>query len=207
MARPHIRPGGLLLADDATWNPAFHEFATSISAPAAAIIRGRRSVENIDYDANPDLQPPFRTDDGWAGNRGLGSGDWFGQCKAGGRVAERFMITVATQAARGGFDDASLPFKLVRKPSLRELIHLIRAADVVHLAGPLFLPIVAALLMRKPLAIEHHGFQTICPNGQLLYEPDRSPCPGHFRAGRHWECLRCNTNAGRLANSRKIAAP
>jgi len=112
-------------------------------------------------------------------------------------------VTLATQAARGGFDDATLPFRVVRQPSLLSLIRLIRAADVVHLAGPLFLPIIAALILRKPLAIEHHGFQTICPNGQLLYEPNRSPCPGHFRAARHGECLRCNNNVGRL-NSFKM---
>lgn len=40
MARPHIRPGGLLLADDAAWNHVFHEFATEIFSPAAEIIRG-----------------------------------------------------------------------------------------------------------------------------------------------------------------------
>jgi glycogen(starch) synthase len=112
-------------------------------------------------------------------------------------------VTVATQAPRREFDDGSLPFRMVRRPSPRELLRLIRTADVVHLAGPAFFPIVAALALRKPLAVEHHGFQTICPNGQLLYEPDRTPCPGHFRAGRHHKCLGCNTNVGSL-NSLKM---
>jgi len=40
MARPYIRHGGLLLADDAQWNSAFHSFASSIRCPASAIIRG-----------------------------------------------------------------------------------------------------------------------------------------------------------------------
>jgi hypothetical protein len=40
LARPHIMPGGLLLADDALWNSAFAEFAQSVSSPASAIIRG-----------------------------------------------------------------------------------------------------------------------------------------------------------------------
>jgi predicted O-methyltransferase YrrM len=40
LARPHIRPGGLLLADDALWNDAFKEFAHAVNSPAAEIIRG-----------------------------------------------------------------------------------------------------------------------------------------------------------------------
>ena len=87
---------------------------------------------------------------------------------------------------------------MVRQPSLRELTRLIRAADVVHLAGPAFLPLLAALLLRKPVVVEHHGFQTICPNGQLFYEPTQQPCPGHFMAGRHGECIRCNARNGLL---------
>jgi predicted O-methyltransferase YrrM len=39
-AYPHIRPGGLLLADDASWNPAFPEFAQAANAPLAKILRG-----------------------------------------------------------------------------------------------------------------------------------------------------------------------
>ncbi len=107
-------------------------------------------------------------------------------------------VTVATPVPRGEFDDGALPFQMVRQPSLRELTRLIRAADVVHLAGPAFLPLLAALLLRKPVVVEHHGFQTICPNGQLLYEPTQQPCPGHFKAGRHGECIRCNARGGLL---------
>jgi len=40
LAFPHLRPGGLLLADDAMWNSAFPEFATKIGAARANIIRG-----------------------------------------------------------------------------------------------------------------------------------------------------------------------
>ncbi|HEV2382718.1 MAG TPA: class I SAM-dependent methyltransferase [Terriglobia bacterium] len=40
LAHPHIKRGGLLLADDALWNPAFPEFARAISSPRSAIIRG-----------------------------------------------------------------------------------------------------------------------------------------------------------------------
>jgi predicted O-methyltransferase YrrM len=37
---PHLRPGGLLLADDAMWNSAFPEFAAKVGAARANIIRG-----------------------------------------------------------------------------------------------------------------------------------------------------------------------
>lgn len=39
-AVPHLRPGGLLLADDAMWNNAFPEFAVKIRASRFKIIRG-----------------------------------------------------------------------------------------------------------------------------------------------------------------------
>src|SRR5262249_54929544 len=40
LAYPHLKPGGLLLADDALWNPAFLDFARNVKAPLAKIIRG-----------------------------------------------------------------------------------------------------------------------------------------------------------------------
>lgn len=40
LALPYLRPGALLLADDATWNSAFSEFADKIGAARANIIRG-----------------------------------------------------------------------------------------------------------------------------------------------------------------------
>lgn len=110
-------------------------------------------------------------------------------------------VIVVTPTPRGAFDDQSLPFQVVRQPSLRELVRLIWVADVVHLAGPVFLPMLAAILLRKPVVVEHHGFQAICPNGQLLYDPTQSPCPGHFMAGRHRECIRCNAKNGLLRSS------
>jgi glycosyltransferase involved in cell wall biosynthesis len=107
-------------------------------------------------------------------------------------------VTVATATPRGAFDDASLPFPVLRRPARRALLPVIRAADVVHLAGPVFFPLLAAMLLRKRVVVEHHGFQAICPNGQFLYEPTQKPCPGHFMAGRHRECLRCNAQSGWL---------
>ena len=114
-----------------------------------------------------------------------------------------FAITLVTQTPAQGFDDASLPFRVVREPGLSGLRRLIRAADVVHVAGPALAPVVLGLLARKPVIVEHHGFQTICPNGQLLIEPARTPCPGHFMAGHHGECFRCNAGQGWMA-SRKL---
>ncbi len=39
-AYPHIRPGGLLISDDALWNSSFPEFAQQVRAPLARILRG-----------------------------------------------------------------------------------------------------------------------------------------------------------------------
>lgn len=114
-----------------------------------------------------------------------------------------FEITLVTQTPADKFDDQALPFRVVRQPTLIQLWDLIRASDVVHVAGPALAPLILGRLARKPIVVEHHGFQTICPNGQLLIEPAGSPCPGHFMAGRYGECLRCNAGQGWFA-SRKL---
>ena len=103
-----------------------------------------------------------------------------------------FDLTVVTETPAGDFDDHSLAFRVVRQPGLFHLWSLVRASDVIHVAGPALLPLFLARLARKPAVIEHHGYQTICPNGILVHQPDRSICPGHFQAGRYAECLRCN---------------
>jgi glycosyltransferase involved in cell wall biosynthesis len=121
------------------------------------------------------------------------------------RDAESFEVTVVTRTPAGEMNDASLPFRVVREPSLRELVRLMRGADVIHLAGPTLVPLVLGVLLRKPLVIEHHGFQSTCPNGQLLYEPTQTPCPGHFMAGHHRECLRCNAAHGKFRTFRMWA--
>jgi glycogen synthase len=111
-----------------------------------------------------------------------------------------FEITLVTQTPADNFDDGSLSFRIVRRPNPIQLWDLIRTSDVIHVAGPALAPIIDGLLARKPVVVEHHGFQTICPNGQLLIEPAGTPCPGHFMAGRHGECLRCNSGQGWLAS-------
>jgi len=107
-------------------------------------------------------------------------------------------VTVVTHVGADGMDDSQLPFRVVRKPNFTGLVRLLRHSDVIHLAGPCFVPLALGLLFRKPVVVEHHGFQAICPNGQLLYDPAGAPCPGHFMAGRHRECLRCNAAQGKL---------
>jgi glycosyltransferase involved in cell wall biosynthesis len=101
-------------------------------------------------------------------------------------------VTVATPTPADGFDDHALPFRVVRQPRLLRLWRLIGEANVVHLAGPVLAPLALALLRRKPVIVEHHGYQAICPNGLLLEEPEKTVCSGHFMARRYRACLRCN---------------
>lgn len=107
-----------------------------------------------------------------------------------------FAITLATETPARDFEDAALPFRVVRQPGKLQLWRLLCRADVVHIAGPAFVPLALGLLLQKRVVVEHHGFQTVCPNGQLLIEPSGTPCPGHFMARRHRECSRCNARRG-----------
>lgn len=118
------------------------------------------------------------------------------------RSEQEFEPTLVTQTPAENYDDRCLPFPIVRQPGFAQLWHLVRKSDVVHVAGAALAPLLLSLVARKPLVVEHHGFQTICPNGQLLIEPAGTPCPGHFMAGRHAECLRCNSRQGWLASSK-----
>jgi glycosyltransferase involved in cell wall biosynthesis len=106
--------------------------------------------------------------------------------------APEFDITLVTQTPAQNHDDGSLPFRVLRRPDFFRLWQLIRTADVVHVAGPALAPLLLAKLARKPLVIEHHGYQATCPNGLLFHHPSETVCPGHFEAGRYGECLRCN---------------
>jgi predicted O-methyltransferase YrrM len=40
LAYPHLRRGGVLVSDDALWNPAFEDFSREVRAPASRILRG-----------------------------------------------------------------------------------------------------------------------------------------------------------------------
>jgi glycosyltransferase involved in cell wall biosynthesis len=115
-------------------------------------------------------------------------------------------VTLVTQTPANGMNDAELPFPVIRRPSKWNLIRLFRAADIVHLAGPSLLPLTLGYLLRKTIVLEHHGYQSICPNGLLLYEPDRSVCPGHFMARNYTACVRCNAGGlGWLGSARSVA--
>lgn len=110
---------------------------------------------------------------------------------------EKLEVTVLTAQPAGDFDDRGLPFRVVREPGLGTIVAWFRRADIVHLAGPSFAPLLAALALRRRVIVSHHGFQAACPNGQFFYGPTAKLCSGHFRAGRHKECLECNAGRGR----------
>ncbi len=105
-------------------------------------------------------------------------------------------VSVVTETPAGPGGDAGFPFRVVRRPGLAGLARLIRGHDVTHLAGPALLPMILGWALRRPVVVEHHVYQAICPNGLLMYQPTREVCPGHFQAGRHRECLRCNAGLG-----------
>ena len=108
-----------------------------------------------------------------------------------GLVRDGHDAIVVTNSAAHGFRDCDLPFRVIRQPRRTELWRIIGAADVLQLAGPVFLPLLLGLLRGKPVVIEHHGYQPICPNGSLFYAPDQKACLGHFMAGSYQKCLRC----------------
>lgn len=118
--------------------------------------------------------------------------------------AGEIKVTLVTQTRASGMDDSILPFRVDRRPGLRQLVRLIRDSDLVHMAGPSLLPSAIALMLGKPVVIEHHGFQAVCPNGQLLYEPAETPCPGYFMAKQYKECLRCNSKLSRLTSLKML---
>ena len=114
---------------------------------------------------------------------------------------EHIEVTLVTQTPAKGMDDSQFSFRVVRRPTLRELIGIIRSADVVQVAGSALVPLVVASLCRKPVSVEHHGYQAVCPNGLLVYWPDRQICPGHFMAGSYRQCIRCNSGSQGTAKS------
>src|SRR5580700_5508155 len=55
------------------------------------------------------------------------------------RGSLEFDTVVITNTPLGEFEDFSLPFPVVRNPSMLELLRLIWKAQVIHLAGPALL--------------------------------------------------------------------
>jgi glycosyltransferase involved in cell wall biosynthesis len=105
---------------------------------------------------------------------------------------QQIEVTLVTRTPANGMDDSALPYRIVRRPGLPQLTRLVREADVIHIAGPCFVPLVLVWLLGKPAAIEHHGYQAACPNGLLFMDQDHSLCPGHFMASRYAKCVTCN---------------
>jgi len=114
------------------------------------------------------------------------------------RAGDSIEVTVVTLTPADGMNDSALSFRVVRRPRLWKLIKLFNSADIVHLAGPVLVPLALGWLLKKCIVLEHHGFQSICPNGQLFYELNQSQCPGHFMAKRYQKCLECNSKVGKL---------
>src|ERR1700677_3066443 len=54
---------------------------------------------------------------------------------------DRINVTLVTETSSDGMDDSRLPFRVIRRPSLLELIGQIRSADVVHIANPPLFPL------------------------------------------------------------------
>jgi glycogen synthase len=135
----------------------------------------------------------------------VGGVESVGLTLASGLAHHAIEVTVVTRTPPGPASDSNLPFRMVRRPSLTQLLTLMRDSDLLHLAGPAMLPLAIGILTGKPLVLEHHGFQAVCPNGQLFYESDRATCSGHFMAGRHQQCWRCNAGAGRWNSLRMWA--
>jgi glycosyltransferase involved in cell wall biosynthesis len=107
-------------------------------------------------------------------------------------------VTVVTPKAEPDANEGAFQFRVVRAPSFVRLLKLIRKADILHVAGTDMLPLFLGWCLGKNMVVEHHGFQTACPNGQMIYRPSLTPCPGHFMAGRHHRCLSCNGAGGVL---------
>jgi glycosyltransferase involved in cell wall biosynthesis len=103
-------------------------------------------------------------------------------------------LTFVTSTPAEDMNDRDIPFTVIRRPGFPDLIRLIRASEVVHLAGPALLPLLISWVLRKKVVIQHHNYQAVCPDGLLLQNPDRSPCPNHFLNGRILECVRCHAS-------------
>src|SRR5271166_3412199 len=118
------------------------------------------------------------------------------------RGSASYEVSVVTMTPEGNSTDFDESYGVIRQPRRTQLLQLIRRADIVHVAGAAIAPILLGFLCGKPIVVEHHGFQTICPTGQLLQEPQNIPCPGHFRNGNHGACLRFRVSGSIRASFR-----
>lgn len=115
-------------------------------------------------------------------------------------------VTLVTHTPRSEMDDSVLRFRVVRRPSRMQVFRLVKDSDVIHLAGAALLPLAFASLLRKPVVVEHSGYQAICPNGLLIYGRERTLCPGYFMRKRYHKCVQCQSeDLGRLKSMRATA--
>jgi glycogen(starch) synthase len=119
--------------------------------------------------------------------------------------SDRFVVTVVTKTEGIAAEISSeVPFEVVRRPSSWSLWRLIGQMDKVLLAGPAILPLIFALIRRKPVVVTHHGYQSICPNGMLFHFPTQRSCRGHFASRQYLECVKCNAAQDKLAGSARL---
>lgn len=107
-------------------------------------------------------------------------------------ASDNTQVTVVTRTPAQPNYDSQFPFRVVRRPGLFRLLNLVLDTDVVQLAGPALLPMILAIFLRRPLIIEQHLYQPVCPNGLLLYEPTQKVCPQYFMTHQYGKCLQCN---------------
>lgn len=84
------------------------------------------------------------------------------------------------------------PFHVIRRPSLRQLDKLVRAADVIHLQTFSTRLAALALLHRRPLVWQHIDYDTLTPRG-ICYAYGK-PCV--FAPRRCFSCLRRDHSVG-----------
>jgi glycogen(starch) synthase len=119
--------------------------------------------------------------------------------------SEGFTVTVVTSTPLRGETESWNPgFEIAREASTRTLWKLIGKTDRVLLAGPAILPLLFALIRHKPVAVTHHGYQLICPNGMLFQFSKQRICPGHFAAKRYMECVKCNAGQEKYSGSVRL---
>ncbi|HEY4742773.1 MAG TPA: glycosyltransferase family 4 protein [Candidatus Acidoferrales bacterium] len=123
-----------------------------------------------------------------------------------GAGSESIDVTLVTKTPRGEMDDMALPYRVVRMPGVWQLASLLRETDLIHLAGPSLVPLTLGWLLRKPVVVEHHGYNAICPNGLLFYEPKQTVCPGYFSQRQYLKCIHCNTARDGFSKSIRMLA-
>ena len=109
-------------------------------------------------------------------------------------------VVVVTETS--GDETDAFAFRVVRRPSHRELRQLVRESELVHLHSFHARLLAAAKLKRRRVVYTYHDLTPICPNGTKL-EPS-GPCL--HRAG-PLVCHRCLREGGADRRGRKLLRP